>query len=813
MAKVKLRDYRRKRDFSRTGEPVGEDGGAKDNRFVIHKHWATADHYDLRLQVGDVLKCWAVPKGPSLDPAEKRLAVETEDHPLEYIDFEGVIPEGEYGGGPMIVWDTGVWAPMDDIEQSLASGAFKFRLAGEKLNGGWMLARLSPKPGEQKRNWLLIKERDPAADKTIDILTARPESIKTGRLIEELIAKPKRARPLKPGALAGAVEAPAPDRIEPQLATRADMPPEGDEWLHEIKFDGYRTMVHVSAGKVRLITRGGLDWTKRYRDLADAFTELPCRQAVIDGEVVVLDDKGVSRFALLQDALAEGLGHKLVFFAFDLVHLDGWDITKVSLEHRKELLAGLLSRHVTGHSAIQLSEHFAGSGRAFYERVCEMGLEGIISKRASAPYHQGRSKSWTKTKALQVGDFVIAGYTVSEAAEGIAALALGEWDGDELSYRGKVGTGFDADMLAALRKQLEPLQAGAARLEGAPKDVISVRPVLTAHIHYANRTTDNMLRHAVFKGLRQAELSGEASTVERKRLISDADLASIWVTNPTRRLFGRSGPTKLDIALYYARVGDFMLPHIIGRPVSLMRCPTGKPQDCFFQRHAFAGMPASVATFSAVNSEGETKTYLAVEDAKAYLALAQFGVVEFHTWGALRKRLEKPDRIVLDLDPGEGIAWREVVEAAVHIRAELESLGLVPFVKTSGGKGIHVVVPIKPKLGWKQAHQRTSDIASAIAATAPRTFTTKRGQQNRKRRIFIDFHRNARGATAAAPYSLRARVNLPVSTPLNWADLESIDAPEDLNYSSLPDLLTASGDPWAEITDFARELPALAARK
>ncbi|WP_265519596.1 DNA ligase D [Nitratireductor luteus] len=808
MVKAKLREYRGKRDFSKTSEPVGGVNG-EGNRFVVHKHWATADHYDLRLQVGDVLKCWAVPKGPSLDPEEKRLAVETEDHPLEYIDFEGSIPEGEYGGGPMIVWDSGVWAPMDDIEESLASGSFKFRIAGEKLNGGWMLARLKPKPGEQKRNWLLFKERDLAADSTIDILTARPESVKSGRLIEELIEKPKRPGPLKPGLLKGAMKASVPDRIEPQLATASDNPPAGDEWLHEIKLDGYRTAVHISDGNVRLITRSGLDWTKRYRDLAAVFTPLPCRQAVIDGEVVVLDENGISRFALLQEALAEALSHKLLFYAFDLVYLDGWDLSNVCLQDRKKLLAGLLSPHVTGRSAIQISDHITGGGRAFYEQACEMGLEGIVSKRASAPYHQGRSKTWTKTKAMQVGDFVIAGYTVSEAAEGVAALALGEWEDGELSYRGKVGTGFDAETLGRLRERLEPLCEGAVKLEGGPKNVIWVRPVLSARIHYANRTADNMLRHAVFKSLREAELSGDASPVERKRLISDADLASIWVTNPTRRLFGRSGPTKLDIAVYYALVGDYMLPHIMDRPVSLMRCPTGKPQDCFFQRHAFAGMPASVATFPTINSKGEMKTYLAVEDAKAYLALAQFGVVEFHTWGATRRKFEKPDRIVFDLDPGEGIGWREVVEAAVHIRAELESLGLFPFVKTSGGKGVHVVVPIRPKLAWRQVHQRTSDIASKIAATAPGTFTTTMGQDNRKRRIFIDFHRNARGATAAAPYSLRARTNLPVSTPLNWADLESIDAPEDLNYSTLPGMLTTSGDPWVEIADFARDLPTL----
>ena len=807
MTKPKLGRYRKKRDFSRTSEPRGDEGAIAGNRFVVHKHSATADHYDLRLQVGDVLKSWAVPKGPSLNPDDKRLAVETEDHPLEYIDFEGVIPEGEYGGGPMIVWDAGVWAPMDDIDKSLASGSLKFRLAGEKLNGGWMLARLKPKPGEQTKNWLLFKERDPAASATVDILRARPESVKTGRRIEDLVERKKPAK-LAPGRLTGATRAQMPERISPQLATRTETPPKGDGWLHEIKFDGYRTIAFVDGGKARLVTRSGLDWTKRYGDLGRAFATLPCKQAVIDGEIVVLDDKGVSRISALQQALAEGTGSKLVLYAFDLLYLDGWDLQNAPLAKRKDLLARLLEGTITGRSAIQLSDHVRGDGTALYEQAAELGLEGIVSKKASAPYQQGRSTSWLKSKALITGDFVIVGYTTSEAAEGLAALALGEWEDGELHYRGKVGTGFDAATLKSLLERLEPLRDDTARLDRAPKDVIAVRPVLTARVHYANRTADNMLWHSVFKELREAELSGTAPA-ERKRLINDADLASIWVTNPTRRLFGKSGPTKLDIAVYYALIGDFMLPHILGRPVSLVRCPTPRPQDCFFQRHAFSGMPSSVATFEAINSEGETKTYLSVEDAKGYLALAQFGVVEFHIWGTMAKRLEKPDRMVFDLDPGEGIEWREVVEAAIHIKMQLETLGLVPFVKTSGGKGLHITVPVRPKLGWKQIHQRASDIASAITATAPGTFTIAMGKEKRKRRIFIDFHRNARGATAAAPYSLRARTNLPASTPLNWKDLESIDAPEDLNYSSLPGLLTSSGDPWAGISDFARDLPTL----
>ena len=809
MSPTKLSDYRQKRDFAKTPEPAGDAAQAQGNRFVVHKHGATSLHYDLRLQVGDVLKSWAVPKGPSLDPKEKRLAVETEDHPLEYIDFEGVIPEGEYGGGPMLVWDSGDWAPMGDIEESLRTGNFKFRLAGKKLKGGWMLARLKPKPGDDGNNWLLFKEHDPAADTEADILIARPESVKSGLLLEDLLARAKPAKPkavrLRPAELKGAVAAPMPERVKPQLATPSPGPPHEDHWLHEIKFDGYRTLVHLRDGVAQLITRAGLDWTRRYGVLGKAFASVPCKQAIIDGEVVSVGEDGVTRFAALQEALAEGNSRNLTFYAFDLIYLDGWDLQKVRLDQRKEVLAGLLAGVVTASTAIQLSDHVVGDGGALYDRASELGLEGIVSKRIDAPYVQDRTTTWLKTKALMVGDFPIVGYTTSPAAEGLAALGLGEWVDGELQYRGKVGTGFDARDLQSLLARLAPLRAAGQALERAPRDLVLVRPVLTAHIHYANRTRDNSLRHAVFKGLREPEMNA-APPSERRRLITDADLASIWVTNPTRRLFGKSGPTKLDLAVYYALVGDFMLPHLFNRPVTLVRSPSGKVEDIFYQRHPFTGMPKSVASFELKNSEGEDKRYISIEDAKGYLALAQFGVVEFHIWGSRREQLEKPDRIVFDLDPGEGITWRNIVAAAHEVRAKLEGLGLTAFVKTSGGKGLHVVVPLKPRLNWKQIHAATGDLATRIAAENLDTFTTNMAKDKRRKRIFIDFHRNARSATAAAPYSLRARSNLPASTPVNWNDLESIDAPEDLNYSTLPGFLGSAGDPWSNIDDFASDL-------
>jgi bifunctional non-homologous end joining protein LigD len=807
MADDNLKPYRKKRDFTATPEPEGRAAGG-GNRFVVHKHWATADHYDLRLEHDGVLLSWAVPKGPSLDPKAKRYAARTEDHPTDYIDFEGVIPKGQYGGGPMIVWDTGVWAPMGDVAKSLASGSFKFRLAGEKLNGGWMLARLNKGKvnPEGKEDWILFKEHDPAADPDTDILVARPESVKTGRLIEELVATPvpKPAARLRPSRLKGAVTAAFPAPIAPQLAGTMQTPPKDENWLHEIKLDGYRTMAYIEDGKARLLTRASLDWSHRYGDLPAAFSRLDVKSAVIDGEIVVLDDKGISHFSLLQEALSAGAGERLVFFAFDLLYLDGWDLRGVRLDERKALLAQLMAGDTTG--ALHYSDHIAGDPTALLANAIDLGLEGIISKKAAAPYQSKRSESWVKIKAPKAESFVIAGFIRSVATGGLASLALAEWVDGELVYRGKVGTGFDADDLSTLLVRLETMRSDDAPLAGAPRDVVWVTPVLTANIVYANRTREGLLRHAVFKGLREAELSS-GPVAERKRLISDADLAGIWVTNPTRRLFGRSGPTKLDIAVYYAAVGDFMLPHILDRPVSLLRCPSSKPADCFFQRHAFTGMPPSIQTVETSNSEGHRQTYLTIVDAQAYLALAQFGVVEFHAWGTRASHIDKPDRIVFDLDPGEGIVWREVVEAAVHIRARLQALGLVPFVKTSGGSGVHIVIPVKPAQPWKTVHAITSKIATVIAATDPQTFTTIMGAPNRKGRIFIDYHRNARSATAVAPYSLRARHGMPASTPLSWSDLESIDHPQDLNYSSLPALLSDAGDPWAEIDDAARVLP------
>ncbi len=819
MARSDLTAYRGKRDFTRTTEPAGAVVPGEGNRFVVHKHSATADHYDLRLELDGVLKSWAVPKGPSLNPADKRYAVQTEDHPIEYIDFEAVIPEGEYGGGPMIVWDTGTWAPMNEPHQGLSKGDLKIRLWGEKLKGGWMLVRMKPKKGESDTNWLFFKEKDTGVDTTTDILKARPESVKSGLTIEELrdsviekspITAAKKGAKLAPKSLKGAAKAPMPKSMKPQLASQQDDPPVGAGWIHEIKLDGYRTIAIVDGGKVKLLTRTGIDWTDRYGQLADAFAALPVKQAVIDGEIVVVDEHGITHFSNLQQALHDGASDRLTFFAFDLMYLDGYDLTKAKLIDRKALLQGVLAPVLSASSAIQYSDSLDGDGTLLYDHATEIGLEGIVSKRKDAAYVQARSKSWVKVKAPLSGDFPIVGYTLSPAAAGIGAIALGQWVNGELEYAGKCGTGFSGAELLSILDRLAPLEDPSQKLEGMPRDVIPVRPVLTAHVHYANLTADNSVRHAVFKGLREPEITKAEAPVPRKRIISDADLANIWVTNPTRRLFGKSGPTKLDVAIYYAAIGDFMLPHIFGRPVSLVRSPSGRLDDIFFQRHPFTGMPPTIGSFETMSSEeGELKKYISVEDAKGYLALAQFGVIEFHAWGCRwRDALEEPDRVIFDLDPGEGVKFKAIVEAAFFVRDYLEGLGLTPYVKTSGGKGLHVVVPLKPKLDWKKTHAATGDIAARIARAAPETFVVNMAKDKRTKRIFIDFHRNYRGATAVAPYSLRAKPNLPASTPLHWDDLRSLSAPEDLNYSTVPAIVSANGDPWAAMEDDAGDLAA-----
>jgi bifunctional non-homologous end joining protein LigD len=825
-----LERYRKKRDFSKTREPPGAGQAADARLFVVQKHAARRLHYDLRMQFGDTLRSWAVPQGPSLDPKVRRLAVHVEDHPLEYADFEGPIPKGQYGAGAMIVWDRGTWVPTGDPEADYRKGTIKFRLSGEKLGGGWTLVRIK---NDQQRgdNWLLIKERDPYARPEAEgnIVDEAPESVISGRRVEEVAegepqAKPAakpRARPVRVAKLAGAKPAELPSNLRPQLASPSTAVPAGDDWLHEIKLDGYRTMARIEDGDVRFFTRSGHDWTDRYGSLADGFANIRCRQAVVDGEIVIQDAEGVSRFSALQDALAEGRTHELLFFAFDLLHLDGYDLAEVPLLERKRALEALLAPAIEPSSPLQLSSHIRGHGPDFLEQASRMGLEGVISKRANAHYRAGRTKTWLKTKCLRSDEFQIVGFTESPAAGGLGALLVAEprENGEGLRYAGRVGTGYSAAeagrlhaRLQALRQDEPPVELPAADRR---KHVVWVRPVLQAEVHYGSRTADGILRHAVYKGLRadkpapsaSAASGGSAPKTPRQRWVTDEDLASVWVTNPDRKMFGADGPTKLELAMYYAQVGDWMLPELVLRPVSLLRCPTGKAADCFFQRHAMSGMPEAIRQIS-LREEGskERADYLYLENARGLLALAQFGAVELHSWGCRVDRPERPDRMVLDLDPDEGLPWRTVVEAAFEVRESLQELGLVPFVKTTGGKGLHVVVALARRQGWAEMRRFSEAFATHMARRLPKLFTANMAKSSRRGRIYLDYLRNARSATAVAAWSLRARPGVPVSTPVTWEELVEIDDPAEFNYATVPVRLTEVDDPWAELARSARPL-------
>lgn len=843
-----LEIYRQKRRFDRTPEPAGTSAAETGSLFVIHKHAARRLHYDLRLQFGDALKSWAVTRGPSLDPADRRLAIHVEDHPLDYGGFEGTIPRGEYGAGGVIIWDRGHWVPMEeDPEEGYRRGTLKFRLDGHKLLGGWMLVRLKRKEGERE-NWLLIKERD---DFTMPgdgdaLLREAPESVVSGQIVEALTppkaparrgAAPRKVRladVASAGALAGAPEARLPDFVAPQLASLAATAPDGDDWLHEIKFDGYRTLVRIDGDDVRLFTRNGHEWTARYGDLPAVFRRLSGHRLLLDGEIVVQDENGVSSFAALQDALAQGRPRNLVFYAFDLLHVDGRDLAAMPLLERKAALSAALAGVAEEASPLQLSEHILGRGSAFAGEACRMGLEGIVSKRTDAPYRSGRTRTWLKSKCVAGDEFVIIGFTETAAAGGLAALLLAEHEEEKLRYVGRAGSGISRDQADRLTAALEPLRRPKPALQVPPvpasEKVTWVEPKLAAEVTFATRTAEGFLRHAAFKGLRLDKPADEAGRpvpvidpavepeavpaaepvrpVQKPRLVSDADLASIWVTNPDRAMFGGGGATKLDLALYYARVGDWMLPEVAGRPVSLVRCPTGEANACFYQRHAGAGMPASVKRIPLrEGSERKRADYVYIEEARGLLDLAQFGVVEFHPWGCRIDRPERPDRMIFDLDPDQSLRWRDVVAAALDVRAILEAIGLPAFVKTTGGKGLHLVVPLAGRQGWTAVRDFSADVVKALAAHEPQRFTANMALASRKRKIFIDYLRNGRGATAVAAFSLRARPGLPVATPLHWEEVEALDDPADLDFRAVPERLsTLTSDPWAAMAGAAASL-------
>lgn len=828
--------YRAKRNFEVTSEPApaagrrGKAAGATA-LFVVQKHAARRLHYDFRLEHNGVLLSWAVPKGPSMDTADKRLAVHVEDHPVDYADFSGTIPEGNYGAGTVEIWDRGRWEPVsEDTDAALEKGELKFTLHGEKLHGRFVLVRLKPRPKEHGENWLLIKEHDEAERPGLD-----------APALEASQPAPKAARPgRKAAARAGwtspddAVARPMPARQEPMLASHADAPPEGAEWLHEIKFDGYRLLVRKEGDEVRLLTRNGLDWTRRFSGIAEAARALPSDTLLADGEAVALRPDGVSSFSDLQKALSEGDTSHLTLFLFDLLYRDGQDLRDCALVTRKAALRDLLSR--AGETAIRFSDHMEGVGARMRVRACEMGLEGIICKRADSPYRGGRGRAWLKVKCQGREEFVVLGFTKPGGRRaGLGSLQLGFWDAEgALHYAGGCGSGFSDEVLRDIAKTLASLRADGPPPgllltdEPPPRDVTWVRPELIAEVQYTAWSGAGRLRHAVFLGLRQDKdarevvrevpdpeaarhvfaapgadgprvvtarkpaprAPGKAAPAQARKTREDA-VGGIALTHPERELW--PGISKKELATYWQAVADVALPGIAGRPLAFVRCPDGIDGQHFFQKHAHRGMPAALREGSF-----DGAPYLALDDAQGLVACAQIAAIELHAWGATEEDAGRPDQLVFDLDPGEGTSWADVIAAAHDLRKRLDGWGLDLFPRTSGGKGLHLVVPLAPDADWKTARAWCRAFAELCEREAPDRYVASVQKARRRGRILIDWLRNGLGSTAAASFSPRARPNATVATPLSWAEVTDGLDPQDFTIRTVPGRLARrKKDPWA----------------
>lgn len=770
MAADPLARYKAKRDFTRTAEPAGEVAKTATQRFVVQKHDATRLHWDFRLEIDGVLKSWAVTRGPSANPNDKRLAVRTEDHPLSYIDFEGTIPKGEYGGGTVMLWDEGTWAPIaGKSAKDLDEGHLHFVLDGQRMKGEWLLVRLKPRGKEKAENWLLRKVDDAAAGGSDDLVARGLTSIATGRTMDEIAAGAKPARPARARA-----KGKPPAFRAPQLATLVDAVPAGNRWLHEVKYDGYRALLSVGGGRCTAYTRTGLDWTEKFASVAAAAAKLDVTSALIDGEVCVLDAAGRPSFGALQAALKDGTA-ALTFFAFDLLELDGRDLAGEPNVARKEALRGVIP---AGVPELQFAEHIVGAGEALYAAMCAQGYEGIVSKRADARYVGRRTQAWVKVKCLARQEFVIVGWTPSSArARAFASLLLGQREEGGLRYAGKVGTGFDAALIDELRAKLDRLAVEKPTVE-APRAAVRgahwVRPELVAEVAFAERTTDGVLRHPSFIGLRGDKPTAEVVPEVARPVPKPA--SAVKISNPDRVIFPGDGITKGQLADYYSEVGAVMLPWIAGRPVSLVRCPQGRAKQCFFQKHDAGSFGELVHKVPIRESNGDIEDYLWLDSIDGVLACVQMGTIEFHGWGAKADDVERPDRMVFDLDPDEGLGFADTKKAAAFLRDRLSDLGLVSFAMLSGGKGVHVVVPLRPDADWPRVKDFASRFAQALGTAEPERFVATMSKAKRKGRIFIDWLRNQRGATAVLPYVVRARPGAPVAAPVTWTELVDIES-------------------------------------
>jgi bifunctional non-homologous end joining protein LigD len=866
MATDKLSKYKAKRDFTLTKEPSGREAIKPSNRprFVIQKHDATRLHYDLRLELDGVFKSWAVTRGPSLDPHDKRLAVEVEDHPLEYGDFEGTIPRGQYGGGTVMLWDRGYWEPegKKSPEQALAKGDFKFTLDGERLHGSFVLVRMANDRERAKRNnWLLIKHRDEFSIETngAAILDENDTSVASGRTMAAIAAgkgrKPKPfmlhggkveadavwdsrkglaaeerkagARGTKKSTAADSVE--LPDFIAPQLCETLARPPSAKGWIHEIKFDGYRIQMRVLDGEVSLKTRKGLDWTAKYPAIAQAAHNLP--DAIVDGEICALDENGAPDFAALQAALSEGKTDALVYFAFDFLFDGGEDLRGLPLSERKARLQRFLADAGEGDS-LRFVEHFETGGQAILRSACRLSLEGIVSKRADARYVSGRTKTWAKSKCRAGHEVVVGGYATTNGK--FRSLLVGVHRGDHFVHVGRVGTGYGAAKVKDLLPKLKAAESSKSPFTGigAPKKepgVIWLKPELVAEIEFAGWTSDGLVRQAAFKALREDKPAGEVqaekpapptntelpepaapTSSQTARRGCKANVMGVLISNPDKPLWPDANDgrpvTKEELARYYEAVGSWLIEHIRGRPCSIIRAPDGIGDEQFFQRHAMAG---TSNLLELVEVFGDKKPYLQIDRVEGLAAVAQIGALELHPWNCKPRQPEMPGRLVFDLDPGPDVAFSVVVEAAKEMRDRLDDLGLISFCKTTGGKGLHVVTPLavakRSKLTWPEAKGFAHDLCLQIARENPELYLIKMAKNQRRGRIFLDYLRNDRMATAVAPLSPRARPGATVSMPLTWTQVKADLDPKRFTLRTVPGLL-AKSTAWTDYGDCHRPL-------
>ncbi len=801
-----LEEYNRKRDFDKTGEPEGRSGNTEGLlRFVVQHHSARADHYDLRLEWEGVMLSWAIPKGPSYDPRDKRLAVEMEAHPLEYRNFEGTIPKDEYGGGVVMIWDEGFWEPNGDVSKGLGKGDLKFTLRGKRLKGKWVLVRMG-KAQDTRKNWLLIKEKD-VNTLDNDGISGFAASIRTGRTMEEISqgkgeVKNEEKNPFR--------------SIDVQLAKLADKVPEGEGWLYEIKYDGYRIIAYIENNNVRLETRNGKDYSDKFKDIAQSLKVWAGGRAmVIDGEAVVLDAEGKPDFQALQNCLKDHKGYSLVYMVFDLLAFEGADLRLLRLIDRKSKLEALMKNSPDN---IRLSGHIAGSGEEFYLAACRAGLEGIIAKKEDSAYSGKRNGDWVKIKCGNEQEFVIGGYTLSnKKSEGISSILLGVYNGGELIFAGRAGTGFNMQTTKDLEERFHSIISPDSPFRDAPKPkkgeaVTWLKPITVAQIKFAEWTGDNMLRQASFKGLRydkdpkdiKREYKNNETGGARPEIVlkkekhmeesrKSVNVDGVRISSPDKAMYEDPEVTKEEVADYYSRAAERMLPFIEGRILSIIRCPDGITGQCFYKKHPGPGSKG-IIEIPIRGKEGDLKNYFYIENIYGLISEVQMGTLEFHIWGSRANQLELPDMMVFDLDPEEGLELGRVREGVRDLKGILDELSLVSFLKTSGGKGYHIVIPLTPSVGWDAFSGFAKLVAEVMERRHPDRYTSNMRKDQRKGRIFIDWVRNSRSATSVAPYSLRAKKGAPVSMPIAWQDLDEI-APNGVNIGNIAEML-AREDPW-----------------